>query len=259
MNARSSRRSRVLLFIVVALLPAACVHPIAPPYAEPTEEARRVVAVLADRWHAFTDLRTLADVRIEQEGERRQFTGVLLARSPASVRVEALSPLGHPLMLATIHEGRLTAYDAAAHSALVGPATSETAARLLNLPFDPEDLVGVLAGRPALPKDLRTAVILDTDDRGPSIELTGGINSRRVWMDFATGLVRQVEITGGRYAVRVAYVLGDDGWPRGFDLTAAQGHISGTVRYHDPVYGGGVDVERFSLTLPAYTRIEEFR
>lgn len=215
--------------------------------------------MLAERWQAFSDLRTLADIRMERRGERQQFTGVLLARAPASVRLEALSPLGHPLLLATIHEGRLTAYDAAANSALVGPATSETAARLLSLPFDPDDLVGVLAGRPAPPKDLRTAEMLEADDRGPSIELIGAVHRQRVWMDFATGVVRQVEITGGRYAMRVTYLLRDDGWPLGFDLSAAEGYVAGTVRYRDPVYGGGVDAARFSLTLPERAKIEELR
>jgi hypothetical protein len=218
-----------------------------------------VVAVLAERWHAFSDLRTLAEIRIERRGERQQFTGVLLARAPASVRLEALSPLGQPLLLATIHEGRLTVYDAAANSALVGPATSETAARLLSLPFDPDDLVGVLAGRPAPPKDLRTAEVLPPDDRGPSIELIGAVHRQRVWMDLTTGVVRQVEITGGRYAMRVTYVLGDDGSPLGFDLSAAEGYLAGTVRYRDPVYGGGVDAARFSLTLPERAKIEELR
>lgn len=259
MNARSSRRSGIVLLLAVALLPAACVRPIAPPHSAISEEARRAVALLAARWHAFSDLRTQADIRLEHRGERQQFTGVLLARAPASVRLEALSPLGHPLLLATIHDGRLIAYDAAANSALVGPATAETAARLLSLPFDPDDLVGVLAGRPAPPKDLRTADVIEADDHGPSIELTGAVHHQRVWMDFRTGIVNQVEIVGGRYAVRVTYRLREDGWPSGFDLTAGQGQVAGTVRYRDPVYDGGVDATRFSLTLPERAKIEEFR
>jgi outer membrane lipoprotein-sorting protein len=258
-SARSSRRSAALLHLTLALVCAACVRPIAPPHAAIPEDARRAVALLAERWHAFSDLRTLADIRIERGGERQQLTGVLLARSPASVRLEALSPLGQPLLLATIHEGRLTAYDAASNSALVGPATADTAARLLSLPFDPDDLVGVLAGRPVPPKDLRTAEVLPADGHGPSVALTGAIHHLRVWMDFATGIVRQVEITGGRYAMRVSYLLRDDGRPVGFDLSAAEGYMTGAIRYRDPVYDAGIDVARFSLTLPERAKIEELR
>ncbi len=232
---------------------------IAPPHAPIPEAARRAVSLLAERWHAFSDLRTLADIRIERGGQQRQLVGVLLARAPASVRLEALSPLGQPLLLATIHDGRLTAYDAASNSAVVGPATADTAARLLSLPFEPDDLVGVLAGRPAPPKDLRTAEVLAADNHGPSIELSGAVNRQRVWMDFTTGVVRQVEIIGGRYAVRVTYFLRDGGGPLGFDLWAAEGNLRGTVRYRDPVYDAGVDPARFSLTLPERAKIEELR
>ncbi|HSE93005.1 MAG TPA: hypothetical protein VLF19_06840 [Methylomirabilota bacterium] len=259
MSAPTFRGSSALLLLAAALLPVACVRAIAPPRAAISEDARRAVALLAGRWHGFSDLRTLADIRIERQGERQQLVGVLLARAPASVRLEALSPLGQPLLLATIHEGQLTAYNAASNAALVGPATAETAARLLSLPFEPDDLVGVLAGRPAPPRDLRTAEVLPADDQGPSLDLIGAIHRQRVWMDFASGVVRQVEITGGRYAVRVTYLLGADSRPLGFDLSAGTGHLSGAVRYRDPVYDAGVDLARFSLTLPERAKIEQLR
>jgi len=255
----SRRNGRLAVLLAAAVLSAACVRAIAPPREDVSEEARRAVALLAERWHAFADLRTLADIRIERAGERRQLTGVLLARAPASVRVEALSPLGQPLLLAVIHDGRLVAYDATANSALVGPATADTAAKLLSLPFDPDDLVGVLAGRPAPPKDLRRADLMAADEDGPSIELAGALHRQRVWMDFATGVVRQVEIIGGRYAVRVTYLLREDGRPVGFDLAGAEGRLTGTVRYRDPLYDAGLDLARFSLTLPERAKIEELR
>jgi outer membrane lipoprotein-sorting protein len=213
---------------------------------------------LITRWHGFSDLRTLADIRVQRGGEGQQLTGVLLARTPDSVRFEALSPLGQPVLVVSIHQGQLTAYDATANEGLLGPATAETAARLLSLPFDPEDLVGVLAGRVLPPRDLRTAEIQPADAQGPSLDLIGGVHRKRIWMDFETGVVRQVEITGGRYEVRVTYVRDADDRVTGFDLTAAQAYLTGTVRYRNPAFDGGLDPERFRLILPEGAKIERF-
>jgi len=231
-----------------------------PPPREPvSEEVRRVIALLVARWQEFSDLRTLADVRVERGSDQQQLTGVLLLKAPASIRFEGLSPFGQPLLLVTIHEGQLTAYNAASHEAIVGPATAETAARLLSLPVDPEDLIGTLAGRAVPPKDLRVAQILPADAEGPSVELIGSLHRQRVWMDFATGIVRQIEITGGRLEARVTYHRGPDGSLAGFDLWAAQGNVTGSVRYRNPVVGAGIDGERFRLTIPAGASIERLR
>src|SRR5256884_6758017 len=149
-------------------------------------EARRVVDRLTASWQEFHDLRALADVALERGSERQRLSGVLLARTPASVRFEALSPFGQPFLLVTIHDGRITAYNAATNEARVGAATVKTAAELLSLPVEPEDLVALLSGRAAPPKDLRVAEILAPDELGPSINLVGRYNRQRVWLDFET-------------------------------------------------------------------------
>lgn len=238
---------------------SACVRALAPPHQSITEESLRAIALLAQRWHAFSDLRTLADIRVERGEERDRLTGVLLASAPASVRFEALSPLGTPMYLVTIHDGLLTAYDAGANEGVVGPATVATAERLLSLPFDANDLVGVLSGRPAPPGDVRAAEILPPDELGRSIELSGAVNRVRYWMDFQTGVVHQVQITGGRYEVRVTYSRDGDGPLQGFQLSAAQGHITGSVAYRQPVFDAGIEPDRFRLTLPETAKIQQLR
>jgi outer membrane lipoprotein-sorting protein len=223
------------------------------------EEARQAIALLAARWHAFADLRTLAAIEIQHGGERQAFTGVLLVKAPGSIRFEALSPFGQPLLLVVIHEGRLTAYDAATNQALMGPATADTTARLLGLPFEPDDLVGVLAGRAVPPRDLRVATVLPADEQGPSLELIGSVHRQRVWMHPESGIVRQLEITGGRYEARVRYLRDPDGRPLGFELNAAHDQMTGSVRYRDPIFDGGIAAERFRLTVPESAKIEELR
>jgi outer membrane lipoprotein-sorting protein len=224
-----------------------------------SEDARRALALLTAQWQAFSDLRTLAAIELQQGDERRAFNGVLLVKAPSSVRFEALSPFGQPLLLVVVHEGWITAYDAATNRALVGPATADTSARLLGLPFDPDDLVGVLAGRAAPPHDLRVATLLPADQLGPSLELTGSVHSQRIWMDFESGVVHQLEISGGRYAARVRYARNAAGRPEGFELNAAQDRLTGAVHYRNPVFDAGIEADRFRLTLPESAKIEQLR
>ncbi len=250
---------RLSSLVAIVLLAAGCTVAVPPPRETPTDEAQRAVALLAARWHEFSDLRALADVRMAHGNDRQQFTGALLLKAPASIRFEALSPLGQPLLLATVHEGQITTYNVAEHAAVVGPATSETAARLLHLAVEPEELVGVLAGRAVPPKDLRVATILPADGQGPSLEMIGALHRQRVWMDFSTGVVRQIQVIGGRVDALVTYHRAADGALTGFDLSAGQENVTGSVRYRDVVVGGGVDPERFRLTIPQGASIERLR
>ncbi len=210
-------------------------------------------------WQEFHDLRALADVSLKRGSERQRLSGVLLARAPASVRFEALSPFGQPFLLVTIHDGRITAYNAATNEARVGAATVETAAELLSLPVEPEDLVALLSGRAAPPKDLRVAEILAPDELGPSINLVGRYNRQRVWLDFETGVVRQVTITGGRTEATVTFQRGGDGALTGFDLTAGNDYVTGSVRYRSLTLNAGIDAERFALTLPNDAKVHGIR
>lgn len=222
-----------------------------PPPREPiAEDARRALALLIDRWHAFKDLRTLVDLQVERGGEKERFTGVLLAQAPAALRFEALAPFGQPLLIIVMSEGWLTVYNAGTNEATEAPANADTAARVLGLPFDPEHLVAVFAGHAVPPRDIRVAEVLPPDADGPSLDVIGGDHRQRIWMDFGTGVVRQVQITGGRYAARVTYPREADGRLSGFDLTAGEGHVTASARYRDPAVGAGIDSERFRLRLP---------
>lgn len=224
-----------------------------------SEEARRAVGLLVSRWEAFSDLRALAEVFVERGGRKQQFTGALLLKAPASLRFEALSPFGQPLLIATIHDGQLTVYNLDSHTATVGPATPDTAARLFHLAAEPDDLVGLLAGLAVPPQDVRVATVLPPDEHGPSLEMIGALHRQRVWMDFTTGAVRRIVITGGRLEALVIYQRADDGSLAGFELSAAQGNVTGTVRYRNVVVGAGIDTERFQLTVPAGASIERLR
>ena len=211
--------------------------------------------LLGERWREFSDLRDLADVSVQKGGERQRLTGVLLVKGPDSMRLEALSPFGQPYFLVVVHEGRLTAYDAAKNEALVGPATAETIARVLGLPLEPADLVAVLAGRAVPPRALRVAELLAPDGAGPSLNLIGGAQRQRVWLDLQTGEVRRIEIGGGSVPVTITYRRDGD-TPLGFDFNAGRDYVTGSVTYRNPVVGAGIDPDRFTLTLPKGAKIQ---
>ena len=223
------------------------------------DDARRALDLLATRWAEFADLRTAAQLDVERGKERQRLLGVILAKTPASVRFEALSPLGQPFLLATVHDGQLVAYNAATNEAVVGPADADAMAKLLSLPFEPNDLVGVLAGRPAPIADIRVANVMAPDADGPSLMVVGSNHQQKIWMDFTTGIVRQIEITGGLYEVHVTYERGPQGDLRGFAFAANRGETAGHVGYRDPVVNGGVEADRFHLTPPESAKIQRLR
>lgn len=232
---------------------------IPPPRAEIREDARRAVDLLITRWHEFSDLRALADIDVDKNGQRQRLTGVLLARAPGSVRFEALSPFGQPFLFVTINDGQITAYNAATNEAAVGAANAETTARLLSLPLDPDDLVAVVSGRTVPPKDLRVAEMNPPDATGPSITLIGAFHEQRVWMDFTTGVVRQLQITGGRAAALITYLRDEAGGLKGFDLKAGEGYVTGSVRYRDLAVDTGIEPGRFVLTPPKDAKTQTIR
>ena len=257
MSARRRRSSLVLLLAIA--LAAGCAIALPPPRQPISEDARRAIDLLVTRWHAVTDLRALADIEVDRGGQRQKLTGVLLAKAPGSVRFEALSPFGQPFLVAVVHDGQLTAYSAVSNEAVVGDATAETTARLLGLPFEPHDLVAVVSGYAVPPRDLRIGEVLPADDLGPSLSLVGLFNEQRIWMDFATGVVRQLQIVGGRAAATVTYQRDDQGRLSGFDISAAERYMTGTVRYRNLTTGVGLVSERFALTLPKDAKTQPIR
>ena len=239
-------------------LVAACAT--APPREPIAEDARRALALLAERYAEFTGLRALADVSLRRGGERQRVQGVVLIRAPRSVRLEALSPFGPPLMVVTVHAGQITAYDALKNVAHVGPADAETVSKILRLPLDPDDLVSILAGRFAGPRDLRRAELLAPDATGPSLSLVDGADGQqRVWLDLATGVIQQREIVGSRFNALVKYRRDGAGALTGFDLDAALSYVTGSVTYRNLVEGEDIDEERFTLSIPKGAKTQPIR
>jgi len=249
--------SSVLLALQVALL-AACAT--APPREAITDDARRALDLLGERYREFTTLRALADVSVKRGSDRQRVQGAVLIQAPSSVRLEALSPFGPPLMVLTVHDGQVLAYNALKNEAYAGSADVETFSDVLRLPLGPDDLASVLAGRFAGPRDVRSAEVLAPDDVGPSVSVTDGAGGRqRVWLDLKTGLIQQRQIFGSRFNAMVKYRRDEAGTLTGFDLDAAMSYLTGSVTYRNLVEGEPIDEERFVLAIPKGAKTQPIR
>jgi outer membrane lipoprotein-sorting protein len=253
-----SARKLLSSALVVFVLTGCTIAP--PPSRTPvSEDARRAIDLLVARWHELSDLRALTEITMKKGSEQQRLTGVLLAKTPASMRFEAISPFGQPFLLVTINDGQLVAYNAANNEVTTGPATVETAAQMLSLPFEPDDLVAILSGRVVPPKDLRVAEIFAPDADGPSINLIGRYHQQRIWMDFSTGVVHRVNLVGGRTEALINFLRAEDGALTGLDVSAGQGYVTAKIRYRSIALNGGVDPERFVLTPPKDAKTHSIR
>jgi hypothetical protein len=163
-------------------------------------------------------------------------------------------------MVVTVHEGHVTAYDALKNEAHEGPADAETISKVLGLPLDADDLVSVLAGRMAPPRELRSAELAAPDDVGPSLNLVGGDGARqRVWFDPQTGAIRQRQVFGSKFNALIKYRRNGSGALAGFDLDAAMSYLTGSVNYQNLVEGESIDAERFTLAIPKGAKTQPIR
>ncbi|MEJ2689338.1 MAG: hypothetical protein P8130_05190, partial [Deltaproteobacteria bacterium] len=102
-----------------------------------------------------------ADVNLQYQSilKDARIPGVLLAKSPASLKVMGLSPLGQPLLLFTLHDDRFTFIDVHGQKGYSGNIKAQKVADLLPLEKLAETgLYALLTGAPAIPIEDRLEV-----------------------------------------------------------------------------------------------------
>lgn len=258
----SSRLPRLFLAGTVLLASAGCaaVLPPSPSIRPVPPEAQRLIETLERRWAQFADLRALAEITTKKGDESQRLTGVLLLLAPASLRFEALTPWGQPFLLLASTGESFTLYQVAENRAVVGPAGAEATERWLGLALEPEALVGVLSGHVLPLRNPHSAEILENDELGPSLKLTGEGGEQRIWLDPETAAPRQVEFTGGRTPVRISYSGGGAvAPPSALTLTALDQSLTVSIRYRELSFGVGLSSDLFHLTIPKHAKIKRFR
>ena len=256
---RSSGLGRAAVGAALAALAAGgCASvPRAPAVLSP--EASAAVALVEDYTRSFTDLRTLADIRIQRKERRDRLSGVLLLRAPASMRFEALAPFGTPILVVASDRDALTIWEVPDGRATLLSPTPESSARWLGMALAGDDVVSVLAGRARLLRDPRRVSLLPPDAVGPSLLLENGDGAQRVWFDPASGRPRQIEWTGGKHPARVVFDPFDGEAPAGLTLATLDRTLEVRLRYREPQVNAGLDAARLKVTVPDSVHIRDFR
>ncbi|MET0850074.1 MAG: hypothetical protein ABW020_02995 [Candidatus Rokuibacteriota bacterium] len=253
-------RSPAGLLLLAALLLGACATaaPRGAPSLSPEVEAAR--AALERRWQAFTDLRTLAAIEIRRGGRTERLSGPLLLRSPASLRFEALSPFGPPVIVIGVGDDGVVVWEVIRSRAYRLPATPEANRRWLGVALGGQDLVALLAGHVLPMKDAEAGEVRPADADGASLLLTGPSGTQRIWMDLATGQAKKVAWTGGKQPLDVVFAGGGPAAPiGGVTLTTPDGRLEARMRYQGPRMDSGFDPALLRVDVPQGVEIQDFR
>ena len=260
---RPSRSSRVRL--VGGLLLAAGLSACATVSPTPTppsiaDDARAALARIEEHRRSLVDLRSLADITVRRGGRSQRLSGVmLLLGEPASLRFEALSPFGTPVLIVAGDPRSLTLWEVLDNRAYLAPASPDANRRWLGLALGGEDLVALLSARARPLPDPTGVELAAPDETGPSVRLTGRDIEQRIWFDPATGQAKQVEWTGKNPA-RVTFTpTSPEAPPAGLRLETPDGTLRVTVTYRDPKVNTGLDPALLKLTVPEHVRIQDFR
>lgn len=140
-------------------------------------------------------LRVVGKILLEMGGRRMIQKGVILAKNPASLRVEIVPPIGLPNLFLAINDGIIMVYLPPQGLVYVGRATPDNMARFLALGLPAGQLIAALFGK-TLPldagEDLRGGVV---EGRTHRLDIySAGGKSRSFWIATDSGYLTQSEI-----------------------------------------------------------------
>ena len=98
---------------------------------------------LADREHAVDSLQTPAVMEYSGRAGHFKAHEQITVRRPASLRVEAMSPLGVALVVAA-DGGQVAIFDPAKNTLMRGPASAATLDRFAQIPMEPQEAVRLI-------------------------------------------------------------------------------------------------------------------
>jgi len=256
-------RSRAGLAVLAALLLGACATVAPRPEPLPADAAAAREA-LERRWQAFSDLRTLANLQIRRGARTDRLTGALLLRSPSSLRFEALSPFGPPVLIVGAGAESVTVWEVVKNRAYLLPSSPDANRRWLGLALGAEDLVALLSGHVRPMKEPLSGELLAADDNGPSLVMRGARETQRIWLDPATGVARRVEWSGGKQPLTVAFTGGGPGEPvTGLTLNQPSerpaDRLQVQAQYQRPQLDSRFADELLRVSVPQGVEIQDFR
>lgn len=237
-------------WLLVLLSLAACATSPRRPTPPLSPEVRALLEELEARWKQFEDLRGIVELRLERRETRQRFTGPLLLKAPASLRFEALSPLGQPLLVVAMDGELFTLYSLHDDRAVVGPATERAMGRWLDLPLPPVTVVALLAGHVLPPPEISAGALVREGDHWRLDLRQDGAFMQRIWLDPLGRQPWRVEWEGG--GMRIEAILGSD---HGVTLRIPERGMTLSLHYQERDLDVGLPPARFRVELPEGTPV----
>jgi hypothetical protein len=140
-----SRSSMRLVFAaaILALITPGCA--LRTPSSGQGADATQLGLSLGQRDKMVSSLQTTAIMEYSGAGEHLKVRERIVARRPASVRVEVMSPIGVALVLAA-DGGQIAIFDPSKNTLMQGPATAAALDRYARIPMTPQAAVRMLMG-----------------------------------------------------------------------------------------------------------------
>ena len=182
-------------------------------------------------------------------------------KRPASLRIEALTPMGDPAAVLVADQGRFALLDLRSNVFYRGPATPENLSRLIPVPLRDEELVSLITGDvPDLPGSRPSSAAREGD--GYRLELVAPRMRQEVTLG---GDLRVVQVRRFDDADKLLWSVGldehDDSSgaqvPRLLHLEAPSARIKVDLRLRNVLSGKPPPSGAFLLGVPPGMRVEE--
>ena len=239
---------------MLAICGCAAVTPSAPGTAAPAGAAQvaQLTSAMAERDRALQSMQTSAVMEYSNGDQHVKAREDLVARRPASLRVEAMSPFGVALIVAA-QDSRLQIFEPSRNTLMHGTASAATLARFARIPMAPRDAVGLLMG---IVPEAQTSAAPDSvaNDGGVMVLMYAGPDHSSRELGFENGqlvMVRERAAGGAvNYEIRYAdyHDIGGVMFPYQVDadFPSVQTHVS--FHYRRPIVNGNVPDSVFVLT-----------
>src|SRR5487761_1129602 len=204
---RPSLAPPLLRFAAVAGLVLSACATVAPPQAPqitaaaPTSqsaELRAMTARLAERDLALTSMQTAAIMEYTAPDRHAKARENITVSRPDSLRVEAMSPFGVALIVAT-HHGQLEIFEPSKNKLIRAAANAATLEQFVQIPMEPGDavtlLLGIAPGTARIAASAPIAITTENPDADSAATMTVG-----AWRD-PGGATRELGFAGGNLAM----------------------------------------------------------
>ena len=232
-------------WLLVLLSLAACAAPPRRPAPRLPPEVLGLLQELEAGWRGFEDLRGIAELTLERREGSQRFVGPFLLRAPASLRFEALSPLGQPLVVVAMDGERFTLYSVLEDRAVVGPATERAMGRWLDLPLPPTTLVALLAGHVVPLSEITAGMVVEEAGQLRLDLPQEGRFIQRIWIDPSRRRAWRAEWEG--HGTRLEALLGSD---QSVTVTVPDRGTALSLRYRERMLNVGLPMTQFRVELP---------